>query len=105
MIIAKKQVTSIFPVFAVGLICLLVLRDIVGININKFIYLAYIMVFLALAKGSDFIDMLCFLFPLLWGLPGTYVVLGAVVLYVIKRGSLQENLQNVFLHPQALCHY
>lgn len=76
---------ALLILFAVGLTLLLVVRDIMAINLSKFIFLAYIVLFLVIAKYETMICMLCFVFPLVCGLPGTYLMPVALVLLLIKK--------------------
>lgn len=74
--------------FIVGLTLLLVVRDIMAVSISKYIFLAYVALFLAVAKYETMVNMLCFVFPLVCGLPGTYIMPIALVLLVIKRKKI-----------------
>lgn len=76
---------ALLILFAIGLTLLLVVRDIMAINLSKFIFLAYIVLFLVIAKYETMICMLCFVFPLVCGLPGTYLMPVALVLLLIKK--------------------
>lgn len=76
---------SILPLFAVGLSILLVMRDIMGMNISKFVYLVYIVAFMAVSPYETVVRMTCFILPLVCGLPGTYIMPCVLVLLMIKR--------------------
>ena len=70
--------------FAVGLALMLVARDIMGINLNKYLYLAYCIAFFLIAEYQTLVYMVCYVLPLVCGLPGTYIMFGAMVLLVVK---------------------
>ena len=79
---------KLIVVFAVGLVALLALRDLGGIQYSKYLLLLYTALFLFIGDEQEIIYMLCFIFPLLNGLPGTYILLAAVLLIVLKRKVL-----------------
>lgn len=71
--------------FAVLLSLLLVARDIAGIGINKYLFLALSAVFMFIADYAELSCMICFTVPLMGGLPGTYIRLLALLLLIGKR--------------------
>ena len=75
-------------VMTVGLTLLLILRDVMGIGISKFIYLGYTVVFMAIAQYQTLVCMICFMMPLVCGLPGTYIMPFALAFLIIKRGHV-----------------
>ena len=83
----KKESQIILP-FGIGLIGLLAARDIGGISYNKLILIGYVLCFAIFAGYKDLSMMICFMFPLTWGLPYTYIFLGTIVLYWIKRREI-----------------
>lgn len=78
--------------FIVGLLFLFVIRDIVGIAINKYLFLFYCIPFMVLGKYESIIYMICFMMPLFNGLPGTYILLIALTIMIIKKRTLQRNV-------------
>ena len=64
---------------------LLVARDILGLSLNKFVFVFIVLAFALLLKSEDLATIICFMFPLTWGLPYTYIFLGTIILYWIKR--------------------
>lgn len=82
--IRKERI--LLAVMAVGLSLLLILRDVFGVEISKFIYLGYTVAFLAIAQYRTMVYMICFILPLVCGLPGTYIMPCALALLFIKRG-------------------
>ncbi len=77
---------SVLPlIYAVGLAILLVMRDLMGIGLSKFIYLIYIQACMALATYETVVYMTCFTLPLVCGLPGTYIMPSILILMMAKR--------------------
>jgi hypothetical protein len=74
--------------FTVGLTLLLILRDIVGFSMNKFLLVGFVLLFTFIANTEAIPMMLSFMFPLAWGLPYTYIFLGAIILYWFKRRGI-----------------
>ena len=86
----------------IGLTGMLVIRDIAGIQISKFIFLAFIVFFLAVANYETAIQMLCFIFPLVCGLPGTYIMPCALALLVVKKGRINSWQLGLILFVAAM---
>ena len=84
----KKQNNLLLGLYTLGLSVMLILRDLAGVSISKYIIIAYTLVFMAMASYDVLVYMLCFTFPLACGLPGTYIMLGALVLLIIKRKTI-----------------
>ena len=74
----------------VGLAGLLIIRDVVGVNISKYIFLAYVVGCMFMADYETMINMLCFIFPLICGLPSTYIMLCALALLIFKKGKINS---------------
>lgn len=71
-----------------GLSLLLILRDIAGISMSKFYLFGYTVGCMAIVNYKTLVYMLCFIMPLLCGLPGTYIMPCALVLLILKKGTL-----------------
>lgn len=84
-----KQNKYLLYLMAAGLSILLILRDINGISVNKFIYFGYAVAFMAVANYQTLVQMICFILPLVCGLPGTYIMPCAFLLLLIKRGDFK----------------
>ena len=82
----------LMPIFIIGLFGMIFLRDIFGVNISKFIFLAFISLFLLFTNKAENIYILCFVFPLLNGLPGTYILLVGLVLLVLRKAINLKSL-------------
>lgn len=91
-----KQV--IIYVALTGLVLLLAMRDILGFSLNKYLYAVYCIVLLVFIEYEDMFPVMSFILPLLWGLPGTYILLAAVALFIYKKGYVDT----VFLSCNVL---
>lgn len=91
-----KQV--IIYIALTGLVLLLAMRDILGFSLNKYLYAVYCIVLLVFIEYEDMFPVMSFILPLLWGLPGTYILLVAVALFIYKKGSVDT----VFLSCNVL---
>lgn len=73
----------------IGLSLMLVVRDIGGIQLNKYLYLVFVVGCMALANYHTLVSMVCFVLPLVCGLPATYIMPCVLILLVFKRGRLR----------------
>lgn len=80
----KRSEQTKLTLFAVGLALMLITRDIMGVSISKYVYLAFCMAFFLIAEYQTLVYMVCYVLPLVCGLPGTYIMFGAIVLLVAK---------------------
>lgn len=87
--IATKKDQYLLYALIAGLSILLILRDVNNISINKFIYFGYAVALMAVANYQTLVHMICFILPLVCGLPGTYIMTCAYVLLLLKRGSFK----------------
>ena len=76
-------------VFIIMNTCLLVARDVWLISFPKEVFIIIEALFLFVANADEMIEMLCFLFPLLCGLPANFIMIIAMVFYIIKRRSIK----------------
>lgn len=72
-------------IYILGVSLMLILRDLQGVAISKFIIMAFSLAVLAMAQYETMVQMLSFTLPLVCGLPGTYLMLGALLLLIVKR--------------------
>ena len=72
-----------------GLSLMLILRDVSGMSINKFIYFGFTVALMASASYQTMVYMICFMLPLFCGLPGTYIMPCALVLLIMKKGKVK----------------
>lgn len=87
--IATKKDRYLLYALIAGLSILLILRDVNNISINKFIYFGYAVALMAVANYQTLVHMICFILPLVCGLPGTYIMPCAFMLLVVKRGRIK----------------
>jgi O-antigen ligase len=74
------------------MIMFLALRDVYGTPVSKYLFVALCIPIFLLQSRSSIIAFLCFLFPLSWGLPGTYIyVLGLFSVLFRMKGKLKFN--------------
>ncbi len=84
----EKKTSQIVLLFMISITSLLVVRDVFGIGYNKFILVIVALGFAFFAPSKDLATMICFMFPLTWGLPYTYIFSGAIIIYWIKRRKI-----------------
>jgi len=84
-----KKNRNLLVFMTVGLGLMLILRDIYGVGLNKFLYFALVVGCMVVADYQTLVDMVCFILPLVCGLPGTYIMPCAVLLLIVKRGKLR----------------
>lgn len=84
----KKDRWLLFIMVA-GLSGMLILRDINGISISKFIYFGFAVACMAIVNYQALLDMICFILPLMCGLPGTYIMPCAVALLLLKGNKVK----------------
>ncbi|MBQ3504701.1 MAG: hypothetical protein IJA75_08365 [Oscillospiraceae bacterium] len=87
---------SLNKVVIITVICLLsillISRDIFYVSINKYIYLGVCTVGILLTNKKAFMQLMSFFFPLMCGLPGTYVLLVAVSRYILFEGVNRKTI-------------
>lgn len=87
----KKQ-NMLIAVFVFGLVSLFIARDICGIGLHKFVFLAFCAVVFAFAEYETLFYLLCFMIPLFNGLPGTYIMLLLVTLMFLKKNYIPKTI-------------
>ena len=80
--------------FIIGLTLLLALRDIGSIGINRFVYLGFIIGCAFFANGESVFCMIAFISPLLWGLPGGFILPVMIGVHFYKN---REKVSKQFL--------
>ena len=78
--------------YDITLVVLILVSDIGEVNIPKIIFIGASAVFMGCATAVDIVYMLAFTFPFLCGIPGTYIMLIALVCYVFKRRKVKSSL-------------
>ncbi len=98
----KQQERILLAVMAIGLSLLLIIRDVFGIELSKYIYLAYVVFFLFIAKYETMVYMVFFTLPLVCGLPATYIMLCALALLMIKKKKVNRWQLGMLLFVAAM---
>ena len=76
---------------------LLVVRDIMFVSVSKYVFVALALAFFVLSKEATVIYMLCFVFPLVCGLPGNYIFPIALVVLIFKNAKGLKFQQVIFM--------
>lgn len=77
----------LFVIFTIVLSLLLYMRDINGVETNKFLLLGFVAIYAIIADYEHLMMLIAFILPLTNGLPGNYILPILCVLMVIKGGS------------------
>lgn len=88
----KEKGTNLLWAYMIGLFLLLAIRDIGDVAYNKFILVGYILLFLMIAPERIIIPMMAYIFPLLWGLPYTYILPVAILIYLFKKKHVKKGV-------------
>lgn len=83
---AKEDV--ILQVYIILISLMLIIRDIAGVGINKYIFVFIAAVCMALVPRKYMAYMLTFSFPLFCGLPAAHIRLAAILIYIMKRKKI-----------------
>ena len=94
----SKEKTHTAKRYILLLSIMIVLRDIGGLNINKYIILLFCGVFFLIASYEEFIKSLFFTFPLLCGLPGNYLIPVAIILMILKKHNINKRVVVLLLY-------
>lgn len=86
----KKIENQYVGAFALGLSALLLLRDVGGVSLSKYIFVVYCVFFMVIASYEMLVHMVCFMFPLLCGLPSNYILTFALIMLVIRNQGLNN---------------
>ena len=86
----SKHASKVLIILILGIILLLVVRDILGFAFNKYIIVGFTIACFIIADTESVPSMLSFMFPLSWGLPYTYIFSVAIVIYWIKRRKIPK---------------
>lgn len=85
----RTKKLSASAMFILVIILMLVVRDLMNVEINKYIFVAVIVGFAVFSSKTEIPVMLCFLFPLLWGLPYTWFIAPVTIIYLLKKRTIQ----------------
>lgn len=78
------------------------IRDIGGINIPKIIFIALCAVVMCVANKENLIYLIVFTIPFLCGLPGTYIMLIALLLLLIKMRKVNSKAVLILLFATGM---
>lgn len=93
---AKVSINRVVFVLVVTLLSiLLIARDIASLSMNKFVYLAICALGILFTDMNSFMQLLSFIFPLMCGLPGTYVILVAVARFIFIEGLDKRTIKYI----------
>lgn len=97
-----KMSTACNVLACAGTVMLIMLRDIAGVSVNRYAFVAIALLSSALMSIEDCIAYLFFLMPLFNGLPSNYMRVVLLIAILLKRGSLKFQ-KTAFLSCCALC--
>ena len=83
--------------FVVIFAILLAVRDIMFVSVSKYIFVVLALLFFVLSKEETVIYMLCFIFPLVCGLPGNFILPIALLVVILKSANGIKLQQVVFM--------
>ncbi len=72
------------------------IRDLGGIEINKYIFVALAIVFFPMLNVEWLVSSLCFFFPLFNGLPGNYMIFIWITVYILKTRKINRKVLLIF---------
>lgn len=88
----ERETNKLVFIFVLGVCLLLGLRDIAGLEINKFIIVGFCSICFFLSDFKSLVLMVSFLIPLLCGMPGTYLLPLVLLLVLTKWGISKETI-------------
>ena len=88
----KTNKPSNVLIFILMITMMLVVRDLMDVSINKYIFVAVIIAFCLFSSKDDIPAMACFLFPLLWGLPYTWFIAPITIIYLLKKKHIKRKV-------------
>lgn len=94
----KQTNKTMLVVFIAGLTALLCIRDILFVSLSKWILVAFCCLFAVGATYETLIYMLCFMFPLLCGIPSRYILLVFFSLLLIKKKKVDGRIISFLLY-------
>ena len=87
---------NIVIMYAILLSMLVSFRDLAGLAISKSIITIFCSLFMVFSSKEQLIYIIVFTIPFLSGLPGTYIMLIALLLYLIKQKNINVLATTVF---------
>ena len=86
--ISKESLIYLFIVLVCSMI---IIRDVMHISINKYIFLLVYFIFFVIFDSKHFISALSFTLPFLNGLPGNWILLIAIIVLISKKDFKLNN--------------
>ena len=87
--------TKLLTFYILSLSILILIRDIGGVGIPKTVFIGLCFLCMSIANKENLIYMIVFTIPFLCGLPGTYIMLFALLMFLFK--SRRVNRSALFL--------
>lgn len=84
------SIESTLPIYIIILSSMIILRDIIGVNLSKYIFVVLCTLFFFITDKQNLIYMIMFTVPMLCGLPGNYIMPIAFFIYIIKKRYFQK---------------
>lgn len=91
-LLLEKETNKLILIFVLGVCLLLGLRDIAGLEINKFIIVGFCSICFLVSSFKNIVLMVSFLIPLLCGMPGTYLMPLVLLLVLAKWGVSKKTI-------------
>lgn len=91
------------PIGCIMITLLLIARDLLGVSINKFVFVGLMVAVGVVSPYRNLVSLLTFTFPLSCGLPGTYIYLVGAVMILFKRKKISSIYQ--LLVPISIISY
>lgn len=91
-LLLEKETNKLILIFVFGVCLLLGLRDIAGLEINKFIIVVFCSICFFVSSFKNLVLMVSFLIPLLCGMPGTYLMPLVLLLVLTKYGIPKKSM-------------
>ncbi|MCH1940706.1 O-antigen ligase family protein [Holdemania massiliensis] len=88
--IVSVSLGKITIVYAITLSIMIAVRDLGGINMSKYLFVVVCTGFFMYARKSEMISMIAFTAPLLYGLPGNYIIPIILAIYFIKSRNINS---------------
>ena len=109
MVKIKNKSSFIFLIIAMIFITSMIFaRDVFSISINKWMFVGLCACFAVVLPYCELVYLLCFIVPLLSGLPGNYILPLIMLFLFTKRGFVISNSAKtyyVLIMIFELCHY
>lgn len=89
--------TKLLTFYILSISILILLRDIGGVGIPKTLFIGVCVLSMAIANKENLIYMIVFIIPFLCGLPGTYIMLFALLMFLFKSRRVKRSALFLFV--------